>query len=388
SPFFKANYLNGKVVLQWDPAKDNESGIEKYIIYKGNQKYAETTAHSYSDQNIVEGNTYTYLLSALDKAGNESYRKEASVLIPSSKPSSENISIEIVYPNEQEPIPDSGFNYILAKITKDNEPIDENSLSAEVIVNGTPQKGEFIKDENGLYKLSITQPLLEENVTLSIKLLGDELKAEESFNFNFKKPESNSQNLKLMLGLIAVFLILVLSIYIYISRQRNITKQKKEVELEKIMQEGREADIKRKLIVMQQNEEPTPGAPIIQKPESLVAYEKIKEEKAQEKAKTSEAKAQEKELKKEISPREEIKKKRLGKKIDQKFREAPTGPIFATKGKALRAKKTKKAGTKKVTINKVKNKNAKNAKASPNAEENQSDKKESESTESQEMNYI
>lgn len=57
--------------LNWPAATDNV-GVAKYLIYRNGVKIAETTALSYSDGTTASGNTYSYQVSAVDAAGNES----------------------------------------------------------------------------------------------------------------------------------------------------------------------------------------------------------------------------------------------------------------------------------------------------------------------------
>ncbi|WP_413944252.1 C1 family peptidase [Bdellovibrio sp. HCB-162] len=62
-----------RVVLNWKGATDNV-GVVKYYIYRNNVRIATATSLTYTDNNISKGINYTYQVSAVDAAGNESPR--------------------------------------------------------------------------------------------------------------------------------------------------------------------------------------------------------------------------------------------------------------------------------------------------------------------------
>jgi len=60
-----------RVILNWKGATDNV-GVVKYYVYRNNVRIATTTYLTYTDSNISKGVSYTYQVSAVDAAGNES----------------------------------------------------------------------------------------------------------------------------------------------------------------------------------------------------------------------------------------------------------------------------------------------------------------------------
>ena len=70
--------------LKWNPVTD-PSGLSHYIIYKRGVLSDYSIAFPYSDRNIIAGDTITYAVSAMDRAGNESQKTaKLKVTIPSS----------------------------------------------------------------------------------------------------------------------------------------------------------------------------------------------------------------------------------------------------------------------------------------------------------------
>lgn len=59
--------------LSWNSSTDNV-GVTKYIIYRNGAKLTESTTNSYRDTSIAVGSTYSYEITAVDAAGNESAR--------------------------------------------------------------------------------------------------------------------------------------------------------------------------------------------------------------------------------------------------------------------------------------------------------------------------
>ncbi len=75
---------SGKVGLQWNAA----DGAASYNIYRGDTgeiPIGSSTTTTYIDYNVVDGTTYTYRVTALDSAGNESLKSE----LVSAKPTAE-----------------------------------------------------------------------------------------------------------------------------------------------------------------------------------------------------------------------------------------------------------------------------------------------------------
>lgn len=70
--FLEVRASADEVFLEWSESEDLFSGVEKYVLYRDGERYAETRDLSYSDFNVVEGGEYVYAVSAVDFAGNES----------------------------------------------------------------------------------------------------------------------------------------------------------------------------------------------------------------------------------------------------------------------------------------------------------------------------
>ncbi|NBD73977.1 hypothetical protein GVX82_02965, partial [Patescibacteria group bacterium] len=70
-----------EVVLSWDTATDTQSGVASYRLYRDGGVIATTTAPvtSFTDTTVATETSYTYRVSALDGAGNESTLSSAVV---------------------------------------------------------------------------------------------------------------------------------------------------------------------------------------------------------------------------------------------------------------------------------------------------------------------
>src|SRR5690606_27368991 len=66
----------GIVAIRWDAASDSV-GVTSYRLYRDNVLLAEVAGTEYIDTGLADGITYTYEVSALDLAGNESARSVA-----------------------------------------------------------------------------------------------------------------------------------------------------------------------------------------------------------------------------------------------------------------------------------------------------------------------
>ena len=63
--------------VRWDASSDNV-GVTGYRIYRNGTRVATTTATSYNVTGLACGTSYTIGLTAIDAAGNESNRAEAT----------------------------------------------------------------------------------------------------------------------------------------------------------------------------------------------------------------------------------------------------------------------------------------------------------------------
>jgi hypothetical protein len=62
----------GGIALAWRAATDSGSGVSSYYVYRNTQLIGSTTTLSYTDVSGVDGTVYTYGVTAVDQAGNES----------------------------------------------------------------------------------------------------------------------------------------------------------------------------------------------------------------------------------------------------------------------------------------------------------------------------
>lgn len=71
----------GKVVLSWQAATDELSGIADYLVYRNNELIGHTTSISYTDSTAVSGTSYEYVVIARDAAHNTSFGSSAILVI-------------------------------------------------------------------------------------------------------------------------------------------------------------------------------------------------------------------------------------------------------------------------------------------------------------------
>jgi hypothetical protein len=70
-------YISGtEIQLAWNLAVDN-IGVYRYRIYRNGMENGYSTTTSYADKNLISGATYTYRVTAIDVAGNESSQSSA-----------------------------------------------------------------------------------------------------------------------------------------------------------------------------------------------------------------------------------------------------------------------------------------------------------------------
>ncbi len=70
-------YISGtEIHLAWNPSVDN-IGVYRYRIYRNGVEKSYSTSTSYADKNLISGATYTYAVTAIDVAGNESSQSSA-----------------------------------------------------------------------------------------------------------------------------------------------------------------------------------------------------------------------------------------------------------------------------------------------------------------------
>lgn len=69
------------VVLSWSPAVDNV-GTASYCVYRDGVRLGQTTLTSFTDSGLADGRQYTYGVTALDAAGNESQPASATITTP------------------------------------------------------------------------------------------------------------------------------------------------------------------------------------------------------------------------------------------------------------------------------------------------------------------
>jgi hypothetical protein len=73
----KAIAGDGKVDLNWTASTDNV-GVDHYAVYRDGNRIASPTSSSYSDTGLTNGTTYSYVVDAVDAAGNVSGDATAS----------------------------------------------------------------------------------------------------------------------------------------------------------------------------------------------------------------------------------------------------------------------------------------------------------------------
>lgn len=77
----EASYLgNGSVALSWDASTDN-IGVVNYRVYEGSSFKGAVTGTTYTVDGLVEGESYTFYVSAVDNSNNESAKAEATIAL-------------------------------------------------------------------------------------------------------------------------------------------------------------------------------------------------------------------------------------------------------------------------------------------------------------------
>src|SRR5215210_3967278 len=121
---------DGHVALDWS---DNpESDLAGYRVYRDGSRIANPVASSYDDSGLENGKSYSYQVSAIDEAGNESAKSAAVAATPQASPSTGPYPLRGIYSRETDGSFDRqtalGFNLI------DSDPDDFGN------VNGTSEK--------------------------------------------------------------------------------------------------------------------------------------------------------------------------------------------------------------------------------------------------------
>jgi len=68
---------SGQVAMTWAPSSDNV-GVAQYQIWRNGEEIGQSTVPQYNDNQVSNGNTYEYVIIAVDKAGNLSLPGEAA----------------------------------------------------------------------------------------------------------------------------------------------------------------------------------------------------------------------------------------------------------------------------------------------------------------------
>lgn len=93
-------YTNGTVALSWSAATDNV-GVTAYRIYRDGQQIAQVSGLSHNDTGRVSQAQYSYQISALDQAGNQSALSPAvSVQIPAPPAQGTVVNVRITNGND------------------------------------------------------------------------------------------------------------------------------------------------------------------------------------------------------------------------------------------------------------------------------------------------
>ena len=64
------------ITIAWDPTTDEESGIDYYQIYRDDIMIGSSNTNSFTDTGLLPGVTYSYRISAVNRAGGESEKSE------------------------------------------------------------------------------------------------------------------------------------------------------------------------------------------------------------------------------------------------------------------------------------------------------------------------
>jgi len=133
-PFAPANLsvsgsASTQVSLAWNASTDNV-GVSGYRVYRDNQQIATTgTTPSYNDATVSPGTTYTYEVSAVDAAGNESPRSNTvTVTTPVTGGTFAFTPSHDAYVRQSQP--STTFNY--AQLTVDASPVDNYLVRFDV----------------------------------------------------------------------------------------------------------------------------------------------------------------------------------------------------------------------------------------------------------------
>jgi chitodextrinase len=79
---------DAQVALNW--SANGESDLDHYNVYRNNSKIGSPTGSSYTDTGLTNGTTYSYAVTAVDKAGNESAKSGNISATPQAPPAPPN----------------------------------------------------------------------------------------------------------------------------------------------------------------------------------------------------------------------------------------------------------------------------------------------------------
>ncbi|MFX1249822.1 MAG: fibronectin type III domain-containing protein, partial [Promethearchaeota archaeon] len=137
-----------QIILNWNVPQTNSSyTIIKYIIYRSSTSggpyinLANTTALSFIDTTVLEGNTYYYIVTAINSIGESENSNEVSIVIPGT--TSEPTTSPSITITAQTSSATTGPSISKTTAASTPETTSESSLESITSSSSTPKRGTF-----------------------------------------------------------------------------------------------------------------------------------------------------------------------------------------------------------------------------------------------------
>jgi len=158
-----------RIDLSWQPSVDPQSRVDHYVIYRDGGEVGTSSSPGYADTGLVETQTYTYEITAVNPDGQESGRSDpvdASPLVSLvSAQSDDGVSVTVTFGKAvEETSAETAENYTIVDDQSQAQPVAAAARQADHRVVVLTLAGPLA--ENGTYTVTVTGVIGEGDVPL------------------------------------------------------------------------------------------------------------------------------------------------------------------------------------------------------------------------------